>query len=194
MSEKKISLDYKIEYLASCENKVDVEVGNSTIAVKNLISIEEMISFVENAVGMCFSSDGVYMPELRDLAIRGNIIARYTNIKMPTETPLIYALVYDNEIFDKVMEHVNGAQVKSIVYGIDKRIELINSSNIASVNRDISTVYQKMNEFADKISLLFDGVTNEDLLAISNAVVNGTIDEKKLVEEMHKMSIGEQNG
>lgn len=194
MSKKKVSLDNKIGYLASCENEIIVEVGNSTITVKRLIPIEEMVSFVENAVSMCFTDDGVYMPELRDLAIRGNIIARYTNIKMPDDTSLIYNLVYDNELFNCVMEHINDAQIKSIVYGIDKRIELINSSNIASVNRDINNVYQKMNDFTDKISLLFDGVTKEDLLAISNAVVNGTIDEKKLVEEMHKLSVGEQDG
>lgn len=165
------------------------------VSVNKNLSLEEMLEFVDMVVKSCFTADeNKYMPELKDFAIKTCVLEKYANFTMPRDVKKQYALIYNTDAFEKVLEHINMKQFDEIYTAISEKITNIAQANIEAVNRQMNELYNAFDNLQTQLSDLFSGVNNDDMLSVINAVSNGGIDEGKLVEAYMNTKKDENNG
>lgn len=160
-----------------------IDFDDCTIIVKRAISLSDAMNFVANVVDICFSESGEYMPELKDFGIRLNVIARYTNLEINDNNSNVYEVLYGNDLFEAILNEIDNAQLKSIVYGIDQRIKLINDMNVTSFNNNMKTLQKQFEEFLNMFEDLFSGISKEDFATVAKAVSGGSISVEQLVRD-----------
>lgn len=176
-----IKFDIVKKYAVVNGETATIDICGSSVEVKRNISLPESVAFVSNVVELCFSETGEYMPELKDFGIRLNVIARFTNIELNDTTSNVYDVLYGNDLFETVLAEIDSGQLKSIVYGIDQRIKLVNDMNVISFNNNMDKLQKQVAEFLIMFEDLFSGVTKEDLSMIAKAIGNEDISVEKLV-------------
>jgi len=176
-----IKFDIVKKYAVVNGETATIDICGSSVEVKRNISLPESVAFVSNVVELCFSETGEYMPELKDFGIRLNVIARFTNIELNDTTSNVYDVLYGNDLFETVLAEIDSGQLKSIVYGIDQRIKLVNDMNVISFNNNMDKLQKQVAEFLVMFEDLFSGVTKEDLSMIAKAIGNEDISVEKLV-------------
>ena len=153
------------------------------VTVKKNLSLKEMMEFVDSVVKSCFTKDtNAYIPEIKDFAIKVCVLEKYANFTMPSNVETQYALVYNTDAVQCVLNYVNHKQYSEICDAISKKIENLAQANIEAVNRQMNELYNTFNNLQTQLSGLFDGVNNDDIRAVAGALANGTIDEEKLVK------------
>lgn len=176
-----IKFDIVKKYAVVNGETATIDICGFSVEVKRNISLPESVAFVSNVVELCFSETGEYMPELKDFGIRLNVIARFTNIELNDTTSNVYDVLYGNDLFETVLAEIDSGQLKSIVYGIDQRIKLVNDMNVISFNNNMDKLQKQVAEFLVMFEDLFSGVTKEDLSMIAKAIGNEDISVEKLV-------------
>ena len=88
--------------------------GNEVV-IKHTISIAQMLAFVDNVVSSCFHDEG-YMPEVKDLLIKSNLLTRYANFTLPENLEHRYTLIYNTDAVAMVSKHISISMVKKRLY------------------------------------------------------------------------------
>lgn len=86
----------------------------SEIIVKQILTISEYMSVVNNILKDCQAPDGSIVPELSDFAIRANIISAYGFIQMPEDIETLFYVVYSSDLYETICSAVNKAQLEAI--------------------------------------------------------------------------------
>lgn len=153
------------------------------VAVKKNLSLKEMLEFVDSVVKSCFTKDtNTYMPEIKDFATKVCILEKYANFTMPKNIETQYSLVYQTDAVERVIGYVNPQQFNEICVAIAKKVENLAQANIEAVNKQMNELYGAFDNLQSQFSGLFDGINNDDIRAITGALVNGALDEEKLVK------------
>ena len=180
---KKISINAIDDVLKNIENTEIVEWCGIDVEITKTLSLESMLSFADSVVKSCFDSEnGAYLPEIKDFAIRSNVLDHYANFKMPGNIEKQYAMVMQSGAFDMIIQHINTAQFFELVNAIDKKIDHIASANIQKVYSQMDEVVSAFEGMQEKFSSLFSGVNPDDLTKLVSAIGDGGIDESKIVE------------
>ena len=165
------------------------------VTVNKTLSLEDMMVFVDNVTSLCFkSSDGAYLPEIKDCIIKSCIVELYTNLTLPSNISRKYDILYRTDIVNAIVKHINQTQLHEIIEAIDCKVDNIAQANIEMTNRQIAELYTTFNNLQERIENIFSGVTPEELSSLMVAMSNGSIDEEKLVQkyiETHKTTTEE---
>lgn len=173
---------------------VDIEWNGVSINITPTISFDNMIRFIINVIDGCFIGDEeMYVPEAKSFMIRVCTIAYYTNISLPQNINNKYKFAYDTDLFETILQHINDRQFKDILDAIEERIYVKTSSADAIAKKELASMQIKLNEFADNITALFEGVGKEDISNIIEAINNGSVDEDKLMDAYIKTKTIEAN-
>lgn len=160
-----------------------IEWNDIEITIKKTLSLKDMLGFVDTVVKSCFEKDtGIYMPEIKDFVTKLCILEKYSNFKLPTSTELKYDLIYCTDAVECVMSHVNIKQLSEIINAINKKLDHVAQANIEAVNKQMNELCNSFNNLQNQVSSIFDGVDSNDIKTVTNALVNGGIDEEKLVK------------
>lgn len=154
------------------------------VEVKRLLSLEEMIAFVEYVVSGHFAgTDNGFTPELGVLAHQCAVIEYYTNIALPDSTTLRYELLtkVKEDLIYKVINAVDHKQYWDMVQAIRDRVGIINEANISEFNKTAQKLFDGLNEIEQNFADLFGGLTGDDMNKIIGAISNGVFDEEKLM-------------
>ena len=93
---------------------------NLTISVRPLLTFRETSHFVNTVMDACFDKEhGVAVPEAMDFAVRANTVLRYTNLELPKDLEEQYAILYGTDIYDTVRQHIQTAQLDSVIGAIE---------------------------------------------------------------------------
>lgn len=164
------------------------------VTVKKNLSLKEMMEFVDNTARSCFAADtNTYLPEVKDFIIKTCVLEKYANFTMPNNVELQYALVYQTDIAENVLLHINQAQYAEICAAIDKKIENIVQINVEDITKQINEIHSMFDNLGSQIENLFKGIDNNDMRAIAGALANGGLNEEKLIEAYTKLN-GEKRG
>lgn len=119
--EKKISIASfdKVLKEQAVPNTTEHWFGNEVV-IKHTISIAQMLAFVDNVVSSCFHDEG-YMPEVKDLLIKSNLLTRYANFTLPENLEHRYTLIYNTDAVAMVSKHISSAQFDEILRAIDEK-------------------------------------------------------------------------
>ena len=144
------------------------------IKIKEFLTFEEMLSMVNNCVEGSFDIDGEYFPELTDFYIKKETIDIYTNVDLGVDPIETYALIYQTDIFEVVVNEINRVQFEEIKRAIDRKIVHLLRTNEKAHNKefeDMTTLFQTVGKRfestfkdlnLDELSKALDKISNED--------------------------------
>lgn len=157
------------------------------INVKPFIDMKEMHTFVCECVNSCFTDDGDYIPDAEDFAIRVNLIEKYTNISMLSDMKIQYALLYDTDLIDRVVEMIDAAQFDVVKASIDRGIRYRASAHIEGMTQKLNEIYATVlaiiDDFDTKFGEVFGSVSADDMKLVMKGISeSGGFDESKIVK------------
>ena len=164
------------------QNEVTIEWHDAQLRVKYALSLTDMLAFVDDVVGSCFHDKLGYMPEVKDFAIKTNILSRYANFSLPDNLEHRYQLVYMTDAVDAVCAAIDGTQLQEIVNSINSKIRFLCDSKATMIQERINDVLNTMEEMRDNTKSIFDGITQDDLKNLMGAITSNGLDEQKLVQ------------
>ena len=164
------------------QNEATIEWHDAQLRVKYALSLTDMLAFVDDIVGSCFHDKLGYMPEVKDFAIKTNILSRYANFSLPDNLEHRYQLVYMTDAVDAVCAAIDGTQLQEIVSSINSKIRFLCDSKATMIQERINDVLSTMEEMRDNTKSIFDGITQDDLKNLMGAITSNGMDEQKLVQ------------
>jgi len=164
------------------QNEATIEWHDAQLRVKYALSLTDMLAFVDDVVGSCFHDKLGYMPEVKDFAIKTNILSRYANFSLPDNLEHRYQLVYMTDAVDAVCAAIDGTQLQEIVNSINSKIRFLCDSKATMIQERINDVLSTMEEMRDNTKSIFDGITQDDLKNLMGAITSNGMDEQKLVQ------------
>lgn len=160
-----------------------VEWHGQEIIVKRNLSFKEMMEFVDSVTKTCFTlSTNTYMPEVKDFAVKSNILEKYANFALPNNLEHRYELIYSSDAVETVLNCVSHQQFNEIMASIDAKINNLAQSNIEAINKQMNELYTAFANLQSQMEGLFSGVKTDDFNALISAFGNGGLNEDKLVE------------
>lgn len=173
-----------------------VEWNGIELEIKNVISLQDMLSFVRDVVDNCFTDDtGEYIPEVKDFAMRCAVLEYYGNFSLPEDVKHKYELVYGSDAIMVVLQHIDKYQYGEMMSAIDKKIAHRAQSNIEALTTQMNEAISAMNDITDGMASIFGGIDNSTVTKIADAIANGAFDQEKLLSafmEKRKADTGEQ--
>lgn len=164
------------------QNDATIEWHDAQLRVKYTLPLTDMLAFVDDVVGSCFHDKLGYMPEVKDFAIKSNILSRYANFTLPDNLEHRYQLVYATDAVDAVCAAIDGTQLQEIVDAINSKIRFLCDSKVTMIQERINDVLNTMEEMRDNTKSVFDGITQDDIKNLMGAITSSGLDEKKLVQ------------
>lgn len=160
-----------------------VEWHGQEIVIKRTLSFKEMIEFVDSVTKTCFAlNTNAYMPEVKDFAIKSNILEKYANFSLPNNLEHRYELIYFSDAVEVVLNYINHQQFDEVMASIDAKINNLAQSNIEAMNKQMNELYTAFANLQAQLEGLFSGVKTENFNALISAFGNGGLNEDKLVE------------
>ena len=121
---QKISVNTMDEIMKRCQNTEVVEWNGLQVVIKKTLTLEEMLCFANSVVKSCFDQgDGSYLPEVKDFAIRSNIMERYANFALPSNLDKQYDMVIRSGAVEMIMNYINFSQFSELMKAIDAKIQ-----------------------------------------------------------------------
>ena len=162
--ESRISIN-KLESVMK-ENVILVPMKGSEdidITIRHTLPLKDMMQFVENVVSSCVNAEtATYTPEIKEFAIRSEILTTYANFNLPSNVEKQYELLYCTDVLCQVMDHINNKQLHEIEVAIDERIshevKMIETVLAAKTNEMMLRIENMVEQF----ETVFGGINNED--------------------------------
>lgn len=164
------------------QNESVIQWHEAEVRVKHALSLTEMLSFVDDVVKSCFHDDMGYMPEVKDFAIKSNILTRYANFSLPDNLEHRYQLVYGTDAVDAVCNAIDTVQLQEIVGSIDSKIHFLCDSKANLIQERINNVLAIMEEMSVTTKDIFGGLSQDDIKAVMGAITDHGLDEQKIVD------------
>lgn len=164
-------------------NEKVVEWHGLEVRIKKMLSLTDMMSFVRDVTSSCFAKDThEFIPEIRDFAIRMNVMEMYANFKLPTNLVKRYDVVMRSGAFEMIMEHIDAAQYCSIIGAIDKKIANMAEANVEMVHAKLNDLILNFNKLYETLNSVYSGVTQEDIKNIAEAFKGSKFTDEGLVK------------
>ena len=143
------------------EPTVEFEWNGMSVVVNRVLPMEAMMEFVDYVTKTCFGDDGEYLPE---------------------DLPTRYAVIYNSDIVDAVLNHIEGRQFGEIINAIEHKVSNIAQANIQAVMTQMQHINDECENLVNQIAGIYAGVNPDDLASLIHAMSDGNIDEGKVVQ------------
>lgn len=125
------------------------------VEVHRTLNFTDAMKFVDMVVSLVYDEmTGSYTPELKDLGIRKSVIDLYTNVELPTDIEECHEVLYETNLFEFVLNLINGRQLNMIVASIEDKLNYITQTNIDVINRKMNELTSVFGDFMKN----FEGV------------------------------------
>lgn len=150
------------------------------IIIRRTLPLKDMMQFVENVVSSCVDAETAsYTPEIKEFAIRSEILTTYANFNLPSNVEKQYELLYCTDVLCQVMEYINNKQLHEIEVAIDARIDhevkMIETVLAAKTNE----MMLRIEAMVDQFEAAFGGINSDDF----NGVVKKLSEMSAMTEE-----------
>jgi len=165
------------------------------LVVKHRLSLKEMLEFVNEVTGLCFTLDtSVYIPEVKEFAIKSCVLSMYANFSLPEDMQKRYELVYNTDAYSTVELHIDMAQFEEITDAIDEKLRVMTQENIEMVRQQIREAYIAIEDMKEQIETVFSMVSAEDMTKFIGAVAKSGFNRDELVQAYLNQSSEELEG
>lgn len=182
----------KFEKAVSKDNVVFIPldgVEDVDIEVTKTISLQSMIEFVENVAESCVDMDsGEYTPQVRDFAIKRELLTKYANFTMPNNIEKQYEFIYGSNVVDVVLQNINQLQFQEIVSSIDRKVKFMLDCVTSISASNTVKLLNKLDSIAEQNTAMFDSLQGEDIASVfSNINAIANMDEEKLARAVKEI-------
>lgn len=144
---------------------------DANITIRRTLPLRDMMQFVENVVSSCVDVDAAsYTPEIKDFAIRSEILSTYANFNLPSNVEKQYELVYRTNALDQVMEHIDKRQLDEIKTAINERIAHEVNMIETALSAKTNDMMAHIETMIDQFETVFDGINNNDFNGIMKKI------------------------
>lgn len=180
---QKISVNAMDEIMKRFDTVETVEWNGLQVVIKKNLSLEEMMTFANSVVKSCFDqASGAYMPEVKDFAIRANVLDMYTNFTLPKDIGKQYDMVIQSGAVEMVLNYINYAQFNELVKAIDSKLQNTADANIQAFITKLDNVTTAFSDMQTEMEKMFSGVDTEDIGKLVGAIANGDNTEEGIVK------------
>lgn len=180
---QKISVNAMDEIMKRYQTTETVEWNGLQVVIKKSLSLEEMMTFANSVVKSCFDqASGAYMPEVKDFAIRANVLDMYTNFTLPKDLGKQYDMVVQSGAVEMVLNYINYVQFNELVKAIDSKLQNTADANIQAFITKLDGVTTAFSDMQAKMEQMFSGVDTEDIGKLVGAIANGDNTEEGIVK------------
>lgn len=180
---QKISVNAMDEIMKRYQTTETVEWNGLQVVIKKSLSLEEMMTFANSVVKSCFDQAiGAYMPEVKDFAIRANVLDMYTNFTLPKDLGKQYDMVVQSGAVEMVLNYINYVQFNELVKAIDSKLQNTADANIQAFITKLDGVTTAFSDMQAKMEQMFSGVDTEDIGKLVGAIANGDNTEEGIVK------------
>lgn len=179
---KRISVNAMDEIMNGYEATEPVNWNGIEVTITKNLPLEDMLAFADSVVKSCFDqTTGAYMPEVKDFAIRINVMERYANFTLPSKAERQYDIVMRSGAYEMILNHINITQFYELMKAIDAKLQNAADANVQMVFRQFNDVVTSFEGLQEKVGALFAGVDSADIGKLMGAISNGSISEEKIV-------------
>lgn len=180
---QKISVNAMDEIMKRFDAVETIEWNGLQVVIKKNLSLEEMMTFANSVVKSCFDqASGAYMPEVKDFAIRANVLDMYTNFTLPKDLSKQYDMVIRSGAVEMVLNYINYAQFNELVKAIDSKLQNTADANIQAFITKLDNVTTAFSDMQTEMEKMFSGVDTEDIGKLVGAIANGNNTEEGIVK------------
>ncbi len=180
---QKISVNAMDEIMKRFDAVETIEWNGLQVVIKKNLSLEEMMTFANSVVKSCFDqASGAYMPEVKDFAIRANVLDMYTNFTLPKDLSKQYDMVIRSGAVEMVLNYINYAQFNELVKAIDSKLQNTADANIQAFITKLDNVTTAFSDMQTEMKKMFSGVDTEDIGKLVGAIANGNNTEEGIVK------------
>lgn len=160
-----------------------VEWNGVEVTIKPTLSLQEMLRFADSVSKSCFDiATGAYLPEVKNFAVRCNVMDTYANFSLPENNEHKYILAMCSGAFEMIMEHINMAQFHELMSAINEKISNQASANVQMMTTKFDEVVSAFEDLQDKFGSLFENITADDLKKLTEAMANNNFTDEGLVK------------
>lgn len=95
-----------------------------TVSVLTLLPLDDVPKFVRAVIDGCYSkTTQSFVPELKDFIFRMNVVSRYACVDLPTDLDELYTILYNTDLYDKLIEVINAGQLKALDEAVNTYIQ-----------------------------------------------------------------------
>ncbi|MGN1154788.1 MAG: hypothetical protein ACI4TK_01280 [Agathobacter sp.] len=159
-----------------------------SIEVTKTISLRDVVEFVENVAESCVDLEsGEYTPQVRDFAIKKELLTRYANFTMPQNIGKQYEFIYNSNIVDTVIQNINQLQFQEIVASIDRKIKFMLDCITSIAASNTVKLLDKLETVAEQNSSMFDSLGGDDLAGVFKDISTiANMNEESIARAVHK--------
>ena len=148
------------------------------VEYKENISMEHMVTFVDEVVNSCFDKNGDYVPEFKDFLIRTFVVQLYSNVRMPQDIKKQYDILFCSDLFDVLVQHIDSEQYLSMLSAIDAKLKYRSSADVIATKQTLNELIAQFQNYGEQLAQ----VDIEDIRNIAGAINTIDFDEGKLVD------------
>ena len=145
---------------------------------KENIPMEYAVTFVNNVVDTCFDKDGNYIPEFKDFLIRSFTVQMYSNVRLPQDLKKQYDILYNSDLYNVLIQHVDIVQYDTLLMAIDEKLEYRRNADVMTMRMTLNNLISQFQNFGEQLNQ----VEIEDVRNIAEAINGVDLDEEKFVD------------
>lgn len=163
------------------------ETESVKISVKHTLSLDDMLGFVDNVYECCVDiTEGTYMPEVYDFAVRESLIRFYTDFEIAGDLSDKYDLLYSTELYDNVLDQINQNQFAIACDSAEKKIKYAVDTMTGVAALKSMSVLEKLSQ---SLKEGFGGIDVDNLARLAQRL-NGVKDEDLAAELVKEVKSG----
>lgn len=168
------------------ENKI--EWNGLDILVKYTVSLKDIMSIAEGVTRICFTDEGIFIPEVKDFAFKCFVIDTYSNVALPSDTEKKYDIAVCSGLFEAIVPYIYQKQLYELQCAVEDKVAHRAQANIEMITKQMEELYNKFNEICNGMTEITSQINPDDISKLADAMANGSLSEEKIVEAYMKQS------
>lgn len=143
-----------------------------TLLVKERLTLPEMSALITDVVNTVIDmKTGEYNPEFTQLIKMMLQLKHYAGIRIgKNDLAAAYRVIYETDLYDQFLEHVDTWQVETAMEMADERIKYMRELLVASASSQTLRLLSQMEMMMDKFGSMKDSINGEDLQKMLTAL------------------------
>ena len=159
---KKLTFNMVAGHIDKAEDSVIQLFDDINIQVKHTLGVKEAMAFVHNIADSCYDLDkGEYTPEVFDIALRINVLMSYAGFEQQKDIGKAYDVVYNTDVFEKVLNVINPVQYSILVDAANERVKYARDILSSSAAAKIDMLIEKLDDVKQDNMNVIDQINSE---------------------------------
>lgn len=143
------------------------------LTVTRMLDMEHSVAFVNEIVNSCIDPmTGNYNPEVFEFVMRVTTLMFYAGIQQPNDVDKAYNVVFNTDIYNTIMGHIDVPAYADLIDAAKKRIEYMRDIYVAERASIAHTLLERIDKMIGDSDALMDELNGEEFKAALENMVH----------------------